>query len=564
MAEAASTELTLSDNLDGNDDIGDSKPRLIDQLGTTEMVRQITLVVTLVICIAIAIFVFLWSKEPTYRPLAQMPTQELIETLDYLDQSAIKYKLEGNTVYVEETQFNDAKFGMARQGISNDASQGTDIIMTDMGFGVSQRVEMERLKHAREQQIARTIEDMNAIGKARVLLALPKENVFARREKKASATVVVTARRGSVVSSEEVDSIVDIVASAVQGMEPNKVTVTDNNGRLLNSGSQDAGASAARKEYELEKKREAEYMEKIDSILIPVLGLGNYTAQTDVTMDFTAVEQTQRRYNPDLPAVRSEMISEQNNIGNVIAGIPGALSNQPPLDANIPENANGGGNGGSVPGSNSKESTRNYELDTTISHTKQQTGVIRRLSVSVAVDHQSITAADGTVTSGPMGQQQLLNIRRLLQGGIGFDVTRGDSLEVVSIPFNRIDMGEMVDQPLWEHDRFMPTLKLVLGALVIIILIFFVVRPMLTKLIFPENNIVDDEFDESDLDLGDDPLAMFNDEFDESQVGFAADGSLMLPNLRKDEDVLKAVRALVANEPELSAQVVRGWLLQDE
>lgn len=564
MAEATSTELTLSNSLDGMDDSVDSKPTLMDQLGTTEMVRQITLVVTLVICIVIAIFVFLWSKEPTYRPLAQMPTQELIETLDFLDQSEIQYKLEGNTVYVVEEQFNNAKFGMARQGISNEASQGTDIIMQDMGFGVSQRVEMERLKHAREQQIARTIEDMNGIGKARVLLALPKENVFARREKKGSATVVVTASRGNVVTAEEVNSIVDIVASAVQGMEPSKVTVTDNNGRLLNSGSQDAGASAARKEYELEKRRETEYMEKIDSILIPVLGLGNYTAQADVTMDFTATEQTQRRYNNDLPAVRSEMISEQSNVGNVIAGIPGALSNQPPMDANIPENAVGGGNGEPLPGSNSKEQTRNYELDTTISHTKQQTGVIRRLSVSVAVDHSSVTAADGTVTSTPMSQEQVLNIRRLLQGGIGFDVTRGDSLEVVSIPFNRIDMGEIKETPFWEQDRFMPILKLVLGALVIIILIFFVVRPMLMKLIFPENNIADNEFDESDLDLGDDPLAILNDEFDESQVGFAADGSLMLPNLRKDEDVLKAVRALVANEPELSAQVVRGWLLQDE
>ncbi len=564
MAEAASTELALSDSLDNGDDVLESKPSLVDQLGTTEMVRQITLVVTLVICIVIAIFVFLWSKEPTYRPLAQMPTQELIETLDYLDQNEIQYKLEGNTVYVVESQFKDVKFGMARNGISNEASQGTDIIMQDMGFGVSQRVEMERLKHAREQQIARTIEDMNGIGRARVLLALPKENVFARREKKASATVVVTARRGNVISGEEVDSIVDIVASAVQGMEPSRVTVTDNNGRLLNSGSQDAGASAARKEYELEKKREAEYMEKIDSILIPVLGLGNYTAQADVTMDFTATEQTQRRYNPDLPAVRSEMISEQNNVGSIAAGIPGALSNQPPLDANIPENAGGGANGAPIPGSNSKESTRNYELDTTISHTKKQAGVIRRLSVSVAVDYTSATAEDGTVAMTPKSQEELLNIRRLLQGGIGFDVTRGDSLEVVSIPFNRIDLGAIEEKPFWEQERFMPILKLVLGALVIIVLIFFVVRPMLMKLIFPENTINDDEFDESDLDLGDDPIAMLSDEFDETQVGFAADGSLMLPNLRKDEDVLKAVRALVANEPELSAQVVRGWLLQDE
>ncbi len=563
MAEAASTELALSDSLD-NELPAESKPSVMDTLGSTEMVRQITLVVTLVICIAIAVFIFLWSKEPTYRPLAQMPTQELIETLDYLDQNEIKYKLEGNTVYVVESQFKDVKIGMARSGISNEASQGTDIIMQDMGFGVSQRVEMERLKHAREQQLARTIEEMNSIGRAKVLLALPKENVFARREKKASATVVVTARRGNIVAGEEVDSIVDIVASAVQGLEPSRVTVTDNNGRLLNSGSQDSMSSMARKEFELEKKRELEYMEKIDSILIPVLGLGNYTAQADVTMDFTAVEQTQRRFNPDLPAVRSEMISEQNNVGNIIAGIPGALTNQPPLESDIPEEANGGNGERPVPGSSSKESTRNYELDTTISHTKQQSGVIRRLSVSVAVDHVTATAADGTVTTEPRSQESLLNIRRLLQGGIGFDVTRGDSLEVVSIPFNRTDLGEIAQTPFWEQERFMPILKLVLGAIVIIVLILAVVRPMLKKLIFPDTDI-DTAFESEDgLDLGDEADNLLSEEFDPTAVGFAADGTLMLPNLHKDEDVLKTVRALVANEPELSAQVVRGWLMQDE
>jgi flagellar M-ring protein FliF len=349
-------------------------------------------------------------------------------------------------------------------------------------------------------------------------------------------------------------------------MEPSRVTVTDTNGRLLNSGSQDSVSSRARKEYEIEKKREDEYLQKIDSILIPVLGLGNYTAQADVSMDFTSVEQTQRRYNPDLPAVRSEMISEQNSVGAIIAGIPGALSNQPPLDANIPEQATGGnGSGQSVPGNSSKEQTRNYELDTTISHTKQQTGVIRRLSVSVAVDHMAAINAEGESVPTAMSQQALLNIRRLLQGGIGFDVTRGDSLEVVSIPFNRMEVGEIVEPSMWEEDFFMPILKLVVGAAVIIVLILAVVRPMLKRLIFPEADMTSVSSDDDiELDLGDETVNMLSDDFDEAKVGFAADGSLTLPNLKKDEDILKVVRALVANEPELSAQVVRGWLLEDE
>ena len=564
MAEATGTNLAVSDSVGAGGET-EQKSGFMDTIGNTDMMRQMTLVVVLVISVAIAIFVVLFVQEPDYRPLAKMDTEELIETLDYLDANLIDYKLEGNIIQVRVDEYQKIKLSMSREGLAQAEQAGADIIMQDMGFGVSQRVEMERLKHAREKQIAATIEDIASIKKARVLLALPKENVFARREKKASATVVLTANRGAVISGEEVDAVVDIVASAVQGMEPERVTVTDSNGRLLNSGSQDSLSARARKEYEIERQRETEYQEKIDSILIPVIGIGNYTAQVDVTMDFTAVEQTQRRYNPDLPAVRSEMVIEENSVGSIAAGIPGAVSNQPPLDANIPEQAGGNGQVAPVPGRTTKESTRNYELDTTISHTKQQTGVIRRLSVSVAVDYLQTTGEDGTVTSEARTPEELLSIRRLLQGGIGFDVTRGDSLEVVSMPFSRIDTGAEEELPIWEQPFFMPLVKWVMGGLVVIALIFAVIKPMLSRLINPDDGQAGDDFDADEgLDLGDDTINMLSSEFDEGQVGFAPDGSLMLPDLHKDEDVLKAVRALVANEPELSAQVVKGWLMQDE
>jgi flagellar M-ring protein FliF len=566
VAEAASTELAMSDmgtDMYPDDAGAEQKSGFMDSIGSTDMVRQITLIIALVICVAIAVFILIWAQEPDYRPLARMETQELIETLDYLDQAQIDYRLEGNTVYVSSDQYQKIKLGMTRQGISQGESAGSDIIMQDMGFGVSQRVEKVRLKHAREQQIASTIEEMTAVARAKVLLALPKENVFARREKKASATVVVTTRRGSMISSGEVNSIVDIVASAVQGLEPDRVTVTNSNGRLLNSGSQGAESARSRKEYELEKKRESAYIEKIDSILIPVLGLGNYTAQADVTMDFTSVEQTQRSYNPDLPAIRSEMTVEDNSIGGVIAGIPGALTNQPPLDSNIPERASGSSTQ-QTPGRNHKEETRNYELDTTVSHTKQQVGMIRRLSVSVALDYVTTTAADGTVSIEPRAQAELLDIRRLLQGGIGFDVTRGDSLEVVSIPFNREGEVALADIPFWEDPKFLPLIKLGGGIFIIALLILVVVRPMVRKLINPDD-MKADEFDADEgLDLGDETISLLAEEFDESQVGFAADGTFMLPDLHKDEDVLKAVRALVANEPELSSQVVKNWMMLDD
>lgn len=571
MAESTSTELTLSGN-DFNNATEDQtqqeqKSGFLGAMGGMDIVRQLTLIVALTICIAIAILIILWAREPELRPLGTFETAELIQHLDYLDGQKIDYKLEGNVILVPGDQYQQIKLGLSRAGLQKSTNTGEDILMQDSGFGVSQRLEMERLKHSREQQLARTIEEFQSVARARVLLAIPKENIFARTEKSPSATVMISAKGGKSIKDSEVDAIVDLVASAVQGLEPSKVTVTDQNGRLLNSGSQDASSARSKREYEIEQKREEEYRQKIDSILIPVLGIDNYTAQVDLQMDFTTLEQTQKRFNPDLPAVRSEMTLEENSVGGGSMGIPGALSNQPPVDSNIPEVATGGNSSPIVPGRNSKEQTRNYELDTTISHSMQQSGVIRRISVSVAVDYKA-GVAEGEQPAVPVArtQAELQNIRRLLQGGIGFDVQRGDTIEVVSVPFTREVLTEAREIPFFEQPWFLEVVRLAAAALVIITLILAVVKPMLKKLIYPEDT--SDVYDENalsrGLDLGDDTIDMLSKEFDAKSVGFAADGTLMLPDLHGDEDLLKAVRALVANEPELSSLVVKNWLAEDE
>ncbi|MBE0456841.1 flagellar basal-body MS-ring/collar protein FliF [Pseudoalteromonas prydzensis] len=565
-----STDLALAgggiDQTD-NDDQQEQKSGYLSALNGVDVLRQVTLVIALAICLAIAIFVIIWARQPDMRPLGKMPTEELIQTLDFLDAQKIEYQLDGNVVSVAESEYQNIKLLMTREGIEQAPSSGTDIIMQDMGFGVSQRLERERLKHGREQQLARTIEELQNVTRAKVLLAIPKENVFARREKKPSATVVLTLKRGRTLDSEEVDAIVDIIGSAVQGLEPARVTVTDQNGRLLNSGSQSSLASRSRKEYEVERKREQEYLEKIDSILIPVLGLGNYTAQVDLSMDFSAIEETQKRFNPDLPAVRSETTFEENNIGGLAIGIPGALTNQPPVNSDIPEVAGQDGAGtASSPSRSHKEATRNYELDTTISHKRQQSGVIRRISVSVAVDYLATVGENGETTMAPRSVEALSNIRRLLQGGVGFDLQRGDALEVVTVPFVREPMDLAIEVPLWEQSWFMKVVRLVLGALVIIVLIMAVVKPMLKRLIYPDDTLeeYDDDALSSGVDIGDNTLDMLNKDFDSASVGFSSDGTLRLPDLHGDEDLLKAVRALVANEPELSSQVVKAWLTEDD
>jgi len=574
VATDNNSDMIASDNSDQNA-MQEQKSGFSAALGNVDMLRQVTLVVALSICLAIAVFVIILANEPDYRAIAKLPTEQLIKTMDFLDSNKVEYSQENNTISVPSDEYSKVKILLAREGLTNEPSEGEDILMQDMGFGVSQRMERERLKYGREKRLAKTIEQLNSIARAKVLLAIPKENIFARREKNPSATVVLTMQRGRLLSAEEVDAVVDIIASAVQGLSPDRVTVTDQNGRLLNSGSQNSISSRSRGEFEIEQTREQEYLEKIDNILIPVVGLGNYTAQVDVTMDFTNIEETSRRYNSDLPALRSEMKVEDSNIGGSVGGIPGALTNQPPLESAIPENATTAQKQ-AMPSRKHSESTKNYELDEAISHTKQQTGIIRKVSVSVALDYVNSTAAPAntdaneTVTATaekvPRAVAEIAAIRRLLQGSIGFDLQRGDVLEVITIPFTRSDFGAVEEVPIWEQPWFIKIIKLVMGALVIIVLIVAVVRPMLKRLIYPDQTPEDygDKSLDSHIDLGDETMDMLTSDFDAGNVGFAPDGSLQLPDLHRDEDVLKAVRALVANEPELSSQVVKSWLNEDE
>ncbi|WP_345867251.1 flagellar basal-body MS-ring/collar protein FliF [Shewanella algae] len=545
----------------------ENKSGVLGSLGGVDMLRQITMILALAICLALAVFVMIWAQEPEYRPLGKMNTQEMVQVLDVLDKNRVPYKIEVDVITVPEDKYQDVKMMLSRAGIDSSA-EAKDYLSQDSGFGVSQRMEQARLKQSQEMNLARAIEELNSVSRAKVILALPKENVFARNRAKPSATVVVNTRRGG-LGQEEVDAIVDIVASAVHGMEPSRVTVTDSNGRLLNSGSQDGVSARARRELELVQQKENEYRTKIDSILMPILGPENFTSQVDVSMDFTAVEQTAKRFNPDLPSLRSEMTVENNSVGGSSGGIPGALSNQPPMESNIPENAADATESSSVTSGNShREATRNFELDTTISHTRQQIGVVRRVSVSVAVDYKAGAAGEnGQVARVPRTGEEMANIRRLLEGAVGFNSQRGDMIEVVTVPFMDQLVEDLPEPPLWEQPWFWRAMKLGIGALVILVLILFVVRPMLKRLIYPDGQNMPDEpaLGHELADIEDqyaaDTLGMLNRP--ESEYSYADDGSILIPDLHKDDDMIKAIRALVANEPELSTQVVKNWLQED-
>ncbi|MFQ1729165.1 flagellar basal-body MS-ring/collar protein FliF [Aeromonas veronii] len=563
MATDQNGDLLINDEGTAALDENEQKSSALGFLSNTDVLRQITLILGLAICLAIAVFILLWGKEPDMRPLGTYTTQELVKTLDFLDQQKIPYEVDGKSVLVNAESYPTIQLALTRAGLANATDSnigGEDILLKDSSFGVSQRMESERLKLSRERQLASAIEQFQNVAKAQVLLAIPKDNVFARNERKPSATVVLNLK-GAALGQGEVDSIVDMVASAVHGLEPTRVTVTDQNGRLLNSGSQDPISAQTRKEFAMQQKQELEYKQKIDAILIPVLGADNYTAEVDLSLDFSQQEQTRKTYNPDLPAVRSEMTMEENSASGSNGGVPGALSNQPPAASNIPEQATAGESGSAANGRSRKEATRNFELDTTVSHTRRQMGGIRRMTVSVAVDYKAVPGADGAVTREARTQTELDTLRRLLSGGLGFDVTRGDTLEVVAIPFNRPELDTVAEVPLYDQPWFWRAVRIAASVLVIIVLIVTVVRPMLKRLLYPDAKPEGEvDFDNHTVLGGDDELSLLSAQVENDQVFGVRDGQLKLPDLHRDEDLLKAVRALVANEPDLAAQVIKEWV----
>ncbi|MEZ8788516.1 flagellar basal-body MS-ring/collar protein FliF [Vibrio splendidus] len=571
------TDLTVSDSndhaliagseLDGegqNPDLGERSSSKFDMaVGDLDLLRQVVLVLSISICVALIVMLFFWVKEPEMRPLGAYETEELIPVLDYLDLQKIEYTLEGNTISVPASEYNSLKLNMVRAGLNQERNAGDDILMQDMGFGVSQRVEQERLKLSRERQLAKAIEQMKQVRKAQVLLALPKQSVFVRHNQEASASVFLTLKTGSNLKQQEVDSVVDMVASAVPGMKTSRITVTDQHGRLLNSGSQDPMSAARRKEHELERNQEQALREKIDSILIPILGFGNYTAQVDIQLDFSAVEQTRKRFDPNTPATRSEYTLEDYNNGNTVAGIPGALSNQPPADASIPQDVAQMKDGAMTgQGSVHKEATRNFELDTTISHERKQSGTVNRQTVSVAIkDRQSLNPGTGEVVHTPIPASEINAIRQVLIGTVGFDENRGDLLNVLSMQFAPQVTDVVADVPIWEHPNFNDWVRWFASALVIIVVVLVLVRPAMKKLLNPAADDDDQMYGPDGMPIGaDGETSLIGGDIEGGEL-FEFGSSIDLPNLHKDEDVLKAVRALVANEPELAAQVVKNWMV---
>lgn len=568
----------------------------LENLSEMSMLRQIGLLVGLAASVAIGFAVVLWSQQPDYKPLlgnlAGMDSNQVIEALNAAD---IAYTVEPNSgaLLVKSEDLGRARMKLAAAGVApSDGNVGFEILDQEQSLGTSQFMEATRYRRGLEGELARTISSLNNVKGARVHLAIPKSSVFVRDERKPTASVLVELYPGRSLEPSQVMAIVNLVATSVPELTKSQVTVVDQKGNLLSDQQELSELTMAGKQFDYTRRMESLFTQRVHNILQPVLGNGRYKAEVSADVDFSAVESTSEMFNPDQPALRSEQqVNEQRSSSLPPQGVPGALSNQPPGAAAAPQQANApaappgpvqpgqpllDANGAQItdpatgqpmlapyPADKREQSTRNFELDRSISYTKQQQGRLKRLSVAVVLDDKvSINAETGEVTRSPWAAEDLARFTRLVQDSVGFDASRGDSVSVINAPFSAETGEEMIEIPFYSQPWFWDIVKQILGVLFILVLVFGVLRPVL-------NNITNagkgsaGEGGDGDIELGD--MGGLAGELSADRVSLGGPQSILLPSPSEGYDAqLNAIKSLVAEDPGRVAQVVKEWINADE
>ncbi|WP_040262317.1 flagellar basal-body MS-ring/collar protein FliF [Pseudomonas massiliensis] len=587
---------------------GKSMPGMafLDNLSKMPVLRQVGLLVGLAASVAIGFAVVLWSQQPDYRPLlTSLQGMDAKQVTDTLAASDIPYTVEPNTgaLLVKSEDIGRARLKLASAGVvQSDGNVGYEILDKDQGLGTSQFMEATRYRRGLEGELARTISALNGVKGARVHLAIPKSSVFVRDERKPTASVLVEMYGGRTLDPGQVMAIVNLVATSVPEMERAGVTVVDQKGNLLSDQAENSELSMAGKQFDYTRRMESMLTQRVQSILQPVLGNERFKAEVSAMVDFSAVESTSEQFNPDQPALRSEQsVSEQRSSSSGPQGVPGALSNQPPGPASAPQTTRGGGgaaapqaiqpgqplldaNGQQImdpatgqpmlapyPADKRQQSTKNFELDRSISHTRQQQGRLTRLSVAVVVDDQAkLNPANGEITHTPWGAADLARFQRLVQDAVGFDASRGDSVTVINAPFSP-DQGEVIAEPaFYQQPWFWDVVKQAMGVLFILFLVFGVLRPVLNNITGGGKSkqlAVDGEGvpGAGGIAGGAGGFTGMNGELAEDRVSLGGPQSIMLPSPTEGYDAqLNAIKSLVAEDPGRVAQVVKEWINADE
>lgn len=439
--------------------------------------------------VAIVAGTWMWGQTADYRVLfSNLSDRDGGDIITSLQQQNIPFKFAegGGALLVPGDKVHEVRLRLASQGLPKGGTAGFEL-MENQKFGTSQFLEQVNYQRSLEGELARSMQTLGPVQSARVHLAIPKPTVFVKEQQKPSASVMLTLHPGRSLDIGQVNAIVHLISSSIPNMPSTGVTVVDQRGTLLSSIREGASEAMDATQLKYVRQIEQDYIKRIEDIVAPLIGAQNVRAQVTADIDFAQSEQTSESYKPNQPpnqaSIRSTQSTESRNGVNSPAGVPGALSNQPPVPATAPLIAPASAVAAATGTSSSllKEATTNYEVDRTISHTKLPVGNIRRLSVAVLVNNRTSTDAKGKTVSRPFTPAEQAQLNNLVKNAMGFNAQRGDSLSLLNSAFNDVPEVAVPEVPLWKQPEMIALAKEWLKYLLVggagLYLFFGIIRP---------------------------------------------------------------------------------------
>ncbi|BBJ22500.1 flagellar basal-body MS-ring/collar protein FliF [Candidatus Nitrotoga sp. AM1P] len=539
-------------------------PTLIQTLSGFNSKQSIGLLVATAAMIALLFGMWTWGKTPDYRVLyGNLSDRDGGAIIESLQQMNVPYKFAegGGALLVPADQVHEVRLRMASQGLPKGSLAGFEL-MENQKFGTSQFLEQMNYQRALEGELARSVQTLASVQSARVHLALPKPTVFVKEQQQPGASVVLTLHPGRTLDGSQISGIVHLISSSVPNMPAKNVTVVDQSGSLLSSAKEGSTGQMDATQISYVRQIEQAYINRIEAIIAPLIGANNVRAQVTADVDFAQTEQTAESYKPNQDPKESTLRSQQTmastNGGNQNAsGVPGALSNQPPVPAtapivapssSVPAATSGGGVTSSL-----KESTVNYEVDRTIRHTKLPVGSIKRLSVAVVLNNRTVTDKNGKKSSKPLNDSEKEQITALVKDAMGFNVSRGDSLNVLNSAFNVEKETITPEEPFWKQPEMIALAKDLLKYLLItgigLFLLFGVIRPAFRNFSAASAPTVASKTDNA--------LETAAEEHSTAQ-------NAAQQTTNSYENNLEAAKKIAGQDPKIVASVVQGWVNSNE
>ena len=543
-------------------------PSLSERFAGLDQAQRLRIGLGIALFITIGIIGLMMGRQAEWRVLyANLADKDGGAIVAQLTTMNIPYKHAdgGGAILVPADKVYDTRLRLASQGLPKGSVAGFEMMDANR-FGMTQFQERLAFQRGLEGELTRSIQALSSVSSARVHLALPNQNGFFREQQKPTASVVVGLNAGRTLDRAQLAGIVHLVSSSVPEMNPAAVSVLDDSGKLLSSppeGANGAGGGADAQQLQYVQQLEQLYSRRILDILEPVVGRENVKAQVTAELDFSQTESTSESHkpnqSPDSTAIRSQQTSESTNgtTGGPPSGVPGATTNQAPTPSPSPIN------GAAQPlsavsaaagtGPTKRESIINYEVDKTIRVVRGGTGIVKRISAAVVVNHQPITDAKGKSSMGPLTDVQIEKMTALVRETIGFNKDRGDSVNFMNAPF-AIEKVAVNDLPFWKQPEFQelarslawPVGTLLFGALVLLGFI----RPALKVLSQAPNTAVAESHQ---LD------AIESEEPDRPQLAAPAK-TLEVAGPTPGELAIEDARKLTRDNPAAVANIVKSWI----